>query len=106
MIRLIRDDPRNFGTVSAKAAMFVIALLALCVSCPAAELTMAAVKSGDVVLPTRASNGSVGPTLTIRCVTRPDAHTEVLLNRLGIELPNHLKRECPTTPAASEVCMM
>jgi len=39
MTRPIGNDPRNFGTVSAKAAMFVIALLALCVSCPAAELT-------------------------------------------------------------------
>jgi hypothetical protein len=68
---------------------------------------MAAVKSGDVILPTRASDGSAGPTLMIRCVTRPDEHTEVLLNRLGIELPNHLKRECLTQPAPTlEACMM
>lgn len=68
---------------------------------------LAAVKSGDVILPTRATDGSTGPTLMIRCVTRPDAHTEVLLNRLGIELPNHLKRQRLTIPAAAmEACAM
>lgn len=46
---------------------------------------LAAVKGGDVVLPTRNSDGSAGATLMIRCVTRPDEHTAVLLNRLGIE---------------------
>jgi transposase len=54
---------------------------------------MKAVKSGDVLLPTRADDGSAGATMMIRCVTRPDEHTAVLLNRLGIELPNHLRRE-------------
>jgi hypothetical protein len=54
---------------------------------------LAAVKSGDVLLPTRNPDGSAGVTLMIRCVTRPDEHTEVLLHRLGIELPNHLKRQ-------------
>jgi len=54
---------------------------------------LAAVKSGDVLLPTRNADGSTGSTLMIRCVTRPDEHTAVLLNRLGIELPNHLKRQ-------------
>jgi transposase len=68
---------------------------------------LAAVKSGDVILPTRAGNGSTGPTLMIRCVTRPDAHTEVLLNRLGLTLPNHLKRNRLTVPApAAEACAM
>jgi transposase len=68
---------------------------------------LAAIKSGDVMLPTRNSDGSIGPTLMIRCVIRPDEHTAVLLNRLGIELPNHLKRQCLPTPApASEVCMV
>lgn len=68
---------------------------------------LVAVKSGDVVLPTHASDGSTGPTLMIRCVTRPDVHTEVLLNRLGIELPNHLKRQCLTmSPPTPELCMM
>lgn len=47
---IIRNDPRNFGTMSAKAAMFVIALLALCVSCSAAELTMPHVFGDHMVL--------------------------------------------------------
>jgi transposase len=50
------------------------------------------IKSGDVVLPTRNADGSAGRELLIRCVTRPDEHVAVLLNRLGLELPNHLKR--------------
>lgn len=54
---------------------------------------MATIKSGEVLLPTRHPDGSTGPTLLIRCVTRPDAHVEVLLNRLGLELPNHLLRQ-------------
>ena len=54
---------------------------------------LAAVKSGDVLLPTRNPDGSAGATLMIRCVTRPDEHTQVLLNRLGLDLPNHLKRQ-------------
>jgi hypothetical protein len=66
---------------------------------------MAAVKTGDIILPTRASDNTPGPTLMIRCVTRPDAHTEVLLNRLGVRLPNQLKRQRMTMPAmASEPC--
>lgn len=66
---------------------------------------MAAVKTGDIILPTRASDNTPGPTLMIRCVTRPDAHTDVLLNRLGVSLPNHLKRQRMTMPAmASEPC--
>jgi len=68
---------------------------------------MAAVKSGDVILPTRANDNSPGPTLMIRCVTRPDAHTEVLLNRLGITMPNHLKRQrLAVTAPAAEACAM
>jgi hypothetical protein len=43
----------------------------------------------------------------IRCVTRPDKHTEVLLNRLGIQLPNHLKRHRLTQPASvNAACAM
>jgi len=68
---------------------------------------MAAVKSGDVVLPTRNSDGSAGATLLIRCVTRPDEHVEVLLNRLGIALPNHLKRHRLQVAApVAETCAM
>jgi len=69
---------------------------------------VAAVKSGDVLLPTRNPDGSAGVTLMIRCVTRPDEHTEVLLNRLGIKLPNHLKRHRLEmgTPATEAGCAM
>jgi len=60
---------------------------------------MAAIKCGDVVLPTRNADGTPGVSLLIRCVTRPDEHTEVLLNRMGINLPNHLRRQCLAQPA-------
>jgi transposase len=70
---------------------------------------MSAVKSGDVLLPTKAADGSAGPTLMIRCVTRADEHTQVLLDRLGIELPNHLRREqlnSPLLPSQARACAM
>jgi hypothetical protein len=54
---------------------------------------LSAVQSGDVLLPTRNPDGSAAAMLMIRCVTRPDEHTAVLLNRLGIELPNPLRRQ-------------
>src|ERR1017187_5721183 len=50
------------------------------------------IQSGEVMLPTRNANGTPGQTLVIRCVTQPDEHTKVLLSRLGLNLPNHLKR--------------
>jgi transposase len=53
---------------------------------------MKTIKSGDVALPTRNADGTPGSTLVIRCVTRPDKHVEVLLNRLGLDLPNQIKR--------------
>ena len=53
---------------------------------------LARVQSGDVVLPTRNDDGTPGPILTVRCVTQPDPHLAVLLHRLGLRLPNHLKR--------------
>jgi transposase len=65
---------------------------------------MAAVKSGDVVLPTRSADGSAGATLLIRCVTRPDKHVEVLLNRLGFDLPHHLKRHRLQVAAPAVTC--
>ena len=68
---------------------------------------MATVHSGDVLLPTRNGDGTAGPTLMIRCVTRPDEHTQVLLNRLGIELPNHLRRQRLAASALAEpLCTM
>ena len=69
------------------------------------ELT--AVKTGDVILPTIAPDGSKGPQLMIRCVTRPDPHTEVLLNRLGVDLPRQLKRQRLKLPATTDsLCAM
>jgi len=52
------------------------------------------IKSGDVVLPTRNPDGSAGPTLVVRCVSRPEEHLAVLLSRLGIQVPNQLTRFC------------
>jgi transposase len=53
---------------------------------------LSAIRSGDVVLPTQGPDGRPGPTLVVRCVTRPDEHQEVLLNRLGMKLPNQIGR--------------
>ena len=64
---------------------------------------LAAVKSGDILLPTRTPDGAPGATLLIRCVTRPDEHVDVLLNRLGLELPNHLRRQRLPAAAAPEM---
>lgn len=52
----------------------------------------AKIKSGDVVLPTRSSDGRPGKTVRLRCVTTPDEAQKVLLNRLGLTLPQHLRR--------------
>jgi transposase len=52
------------------------------------------IRSGDVMLPTRNADGSAGPTLVVRCVTRPEEHLAVLLHRLGLKLPNQLTRFC------------
>ncbi len=46
----LHDGPRNLGTISAKAALLAIALLALCVPCPAAELSMPHVFGDHMVL--------------------------------------------------------
>jgi transposase len=50
------------------------------------------VESGDVALPTCNNDGTAGPTLVVRCVTQPEPHLAVLLHRLGLVLPNQLKR--------------
>jgi transposase len=52
---------------------------------------LAKIKSGDVVLPTRTADGQPGKTLRVRCVTTPDKAQKVLLNRLGLTLPQHLR---------------
>ena len=48
------------------------------------------IRSADVVLQTRV-NGQPGPELVVRCVTQPDEGQEVLLNRLGLEIPNQIR---------------
>jgi transposase len=52
----------------------------------------AKIKSGDVVLPTQTADGDVGRTIRLRCVTVPDEAQKVLLNRLGLTLPQRLRR--------------
>lgn len=52
----------------------------------------AKIKSGDVVLPVRSSNGQTRKTIRLRCVTTPNAAQKVLLNRLGLTLPQRLRR--------------
>ena len=51
----------------------------------------AKIKSGDVVLPARMADGS-GRTIHLRCVTTPDEAQKILLNRLGLTLPQRLRR--------------
>jgi len=47
---------------------------------------LAEIRTVEVVLPTRA-----GPELRRRCVTEPTKHQAILLQRLGLTLPKHLK---------------
>lgn len=51
----------------------------------------AGIKSGDVVLPAQMADGS-RRTIHLRCVTTPDEAQKVLLNRLGLTLPQRLRR--------------
>ena len=51
----------------------------------------AKIKSGDVVLPARMADGRQR-TIHLRCVTTPDEARKVLLNRLGLTLPQRLRR--------------
>lgn len=52
----------------------------------------AKIKSGDVVLPARSRNDRINKTIRLRCVTTPDEAQKVLLNRLGLSLPQRLRR--------------
>ena len=52
----------------------------------------ARIQSGDVVLPTRTTGGRPGKTVRLRCVTAPDEGQKVLLGRLGLTLPQRLRR--------------
>ena len=51
----------------------------------------AKIKSGDVVLPARMADGR-RRTIHLCCVTTPDEAQKVLLNRLGMTLPQRLRR--------------
>jgi len=51
----------------------------------------AKIKSGDVVLPAQMADGT-RRTIHLRCVTTPDEAQKVLLNRLGLPLPQRLRR--------------
>ena len=50
------------------------------------------IKSGDVVLPTKNPDGSAAANLVVRCVTQPEEHLAVLVQRLGLKLPGQLTR--------------
>ena len=52
----------------------------------------AGIKSGDVVLPARGRARQPDKQIRLRCVTTPDAAQKVLLNRLGLTLPQRLRR--------------
>jgi transposase len=53
---------------------------------------VAKIKSGDVVLPACGGNAQVSKTIRLRCVTTPDEAQKLLLNRLGLTLPQRLRR--------------
>jgi hypothetical protein len=57
---------------------------------------LAKIKSGDVVLPARVSHAGGASqserTIRLRCVTAPDEAQKMLLNRLGVQLPQRLRR--------------
>jgi transposase len=45
----------------------------------------------DVTVPTRHADGTAGPLLHNRCVSRPTDHQAILLHRLGLHLPSRMK---------------
>jgi hypothetical protein len=53
---------------------------------------LAKIKSGDVVLPTQRPSGAPSNTVRLRCVTTPDEAQKVLLHRLGLTMPQRLRR--------------
>ena len=59
---------------------------------PQTPVALARVPSGDVVLPTRTAEGRPSRTVRLRCVTAPDEGQKVLLGRLGLTLPQRLRR--------------
>ena len=63
----------------------------------------AKIKSGDVVLPAQMADGSQR-TIHLRCVTTPDEAQKVLLNRLGLTLPQRLRRIDEVAKMQSRLC--
>ncbi len=60
-------------------------------------LELARIRSGDMVLPVRSPLDKPADTMAellirLRCVTTPDEAQKVLLNRLGLTLPQRLRR--------------
>lgn len=55
-------------------------------------LELGRIKSGDVVLPTQSRSGQPDKRIRLRCVTAADEAQKVLLNRLGLALPQRLRR--------------
>jgi hypothetical protein len=53
----------------------------------------------DVTVPTRKADGSPGPLLHKRCVSRPTDHQAILLHHLGLHLPSRMKIMDPPTAA-------
>jgi hypothetical protein len=54
----------------------------------------------DVTVPTRRHDGSPGPLLHKRCISRPTDHQAILLHHLGLHLPSRMKTMDPP-PTAS-----
>jgi hypothetical protein len=52
----------------------------------------AKIKSGDVVLPAKTADGRISKLIRLRCVVSPGEAQKVLLNRLGLTLPQRLRR--------------
>lgn len=50
----------------------------------------AKIKSGDVVLPAQNADGRISKLIRLRCVVSPEEAQKVLLNRLGLTLPQRL----------------
>ena len=58
---------------------------------------LAQIKLVDVVLPVRG-----GPSIRRRCVSRPTDHQAILLHRLGLHLPSHLKTDADVVKTFAE----
>jgi hypothetical protein len=56
---------------------------------------LAKIRSGDVVLPTKARAAESQRLVRLRCVTEPDAAQKMLLARLGVKLPPRLRQQAP-----------